>query len=70
VTLATRHSFLFRPHADSFLKVVERTVLDRNDTVSSSYAAAAGYLCRIASDSQILKLTRFCRSLYFSGEGK
>ncbi|KAI9772224.1 MAG: proteasome component M29 [Geoglossum simile] len=70
VTLATRHNFLFRPHADSFLKVVERAVLDRNDTVSSSYATAAGYLCRVASDSQILKLTRFCKSLYFSGEGK
>ncbi|KAI9781992.1 MAG: proteasome component M29 [Geoglossum umbratile] len=59
VTLATRHNYLFRPHADSFLKAAEKAVLDRNDTVSSSYATAAGYLCRVSSDNQILRLAEF-----------
>ncbi len=47
VTLATRHAFIFRPHADVFLKIIEKAVLDRNNTVSAAYARAAGYLSRL-----------------------
>jgi len=70
VSLSTRHSFLFRAHSDDFLQLVEKLVLDRNETVSSSYATACGYLVRLASDKQILRLVNFSRKLYFDSEGK
>ncbi|KAH9878470.1 hypothetical protein IAQ61_001742 [Plenodomus lingam] len=68
VTLATRHRFLFKPYADGFLKLVQKHIHDRNETVSSSYAAAAGYLARLASDKQILATIDFVRKLYFDSE--
>jgi len=68
VSLATRHSYVFRPHADIFLKHIEKAVLDRNSTVSAAYARAAGYIARLASDSQLLKFAGYTKSLYFSAE--
>lgn len=68
VTLATRHRFLFQPYADGFLKLIHKHVHDRNETVSSSYAAAAGYLARLASDKQILNTVAFTKKLYFESE--
>lgn len=68
VSLATRHSFVFRPHADIFLKEIEHAVLDRNITVSAAYARAAGYLARLASDSQVLRLAAYSKKLYFNAE--
>lgn len=68
VSLATRHSFVFKPHADVFLKVMEKAVLDRNTVVSASYARAAGYLSRQASDEAILRLAEYAQSLYFKAE--
>lgn len=68
VTLSTRHNFVFKPYADSFLKLVQKHVHDRNDTVSSSYAAAAGYLARLASDKQLLATIAFCQKLYFESD--
>lgn len=68
VTLSTRHNFLFKPHADGFLKTIQKYVHDRNDTVSSSYAAAAGYVARLASDKQLLATIAFCQKLYFESE--
>ncbi|EMD62112.1 hypothetical protein COCSADRAFT_147562 [Bipolaris sorokiniana ND90Pr] len=68
VTLATRHRFLFNPYADGFLKLIQKQIHDRNETVSSSYAAAAGYLARLASDKQILSTFAFVNKLYFESE--
>ncbi|PVH97771.1 ARM repeat-containing protein [Periconia macrospinosa] len=68
VTLSTRHNFLFKPYADNFLKLVQKYVHDRNDTVSSSYAAAAGYVARLASDKQLLATIVFCQKLYFESD--
>ena len=69
VSLSTRHSVMFRPYAGTFLKAIQKTVLDRNDAVSASYAAAAGYLSRLASDKDILQLEQFAQKLYFDVEG-
>ncbi|OCK83918.1 hypothetical protein K432DRAFT_379061 [Lepidopterella palustris CBS 459.81] len=66
VTLSTRHSFLFSPYADIFLKLIEKNIHDRNETVASSYGAAAGYVARLASDKQLLSTIAFCQTLYFS----
>jgi proteasome component ECM29 len=68
VTLSTRHNFLFKPYADGFLKLIQKYIHDRNETVSSSYAAAAGYVARLASDKQILATVTFCQKLYFGSE--
>lgn len=69
VSLSTRRIAVFRPYADGFLRLIEKVVLDRNETVSSSYAVAAGYVARAASDKQILRLITFSKSLYFESEG-
>lgn len=68
VSLSTRHNFIFKPHADHFLALAIRQVFDRNDTISSSYAAACGYLVRLCSNEAILKLVNTCRKLYFDSE--
>jgi proteasome component ECM29 len=68
VTLATRHRFVFMPYADAFLRLIHKQIHDRNETVSSSYAAAAGYLARLASDKQILATVAFANKLYFESE--
>lgn len=68
VTLSTRHNFLFRAHADHFLRLLRKEVTDRNDTISSSYAAACGYLARLATDGELLKLILFCEKLYFDSD--
>lgn len=68
VTLSTRHNFLFRAHADHFLRLLRKQVIDRNDTISSSYAAACGYLARLATDGELLKLIAFCEKLYFDSD--
>lgn len=69
VSLATRRMVLFRPYVDDNLKLLEKLVIDRNETVSSSYAVAAGYLARGATDKQILRLIEFTKRLYFESEG-
>ncbi|KAF2015929.1 ARM repeat-containing protein [Aaosphaeria arxii CBS 175.79] len=68
VTLSTRHNFLFKPYADGFMKLIQKYVYDRNETVSSSYAAAAGYVARLASDKQLLSSISFCHKLYFESD--
>jgi proteasome component ECM29 len=68
VTLATRHRYIFSPYADSFLKLIHKHIHDRNETVSSSYAAAAGYVARLASDKQLLSTITFTHKLYFESE--
>ncbi|KAI9655639.1 MAG: proteasome component M29 [Alyxoria varia] len=68
VSLSTRRNFMFRPYADAFLAAFEKRMLDRNTTVSSSYAAAMGYIARSASDSQILRTANYTKKLYFDSE--
>ena len=69
VSLSTRRMVLYRPFSDDALKLIEKLVLDRNETVSSSYAVAAGYVARGASEKQILRTLSFAKRLYFESEG-
>lgn len=69
VSLATRRMVLFRPLSDNGLRLIEKLVIDRNETVSSSYAVAAGYLARGATDKQILRSIAFAKKLYFESDG-
>lgn len=68
VSLATRHSFVFGPHADTFLKLVEKVALDRNNAVSAAYARSAGYMARLASEGSLLRLATYSKNLYFNAE--
>ena len=69
VSLSTRHNFLFRPYADTFLDIIPRHCLkDRNEMVMSSYAASLGYIARNASDDAILKLAAHLNKLYFESD--
>jgi proteasome component ECM29 len=68
VSLTLRHRELFRPHASRFVKLLEKYSLDRNDTASSTYAAASGYLCKLVTDKQILKLVQYAKKLYLEDE--
>ncbi|MCJ1401686.1 proteasome component M29 [Xylographa trunciseda] len=65
VSLSTRHNFVFKPYADIFLKILRKQVLDRNDTISTSFAAASGYVARLASNDEVLGLFDYCKKLYF-----
>ena len=68
VSLATRHSFVFRPHADTFLKLIEKVALDRNNAVSAAYARSAGYMARLGSEEALLRLAKYSKNLYFNAE--
>lgn len=68
VSLCTRRSLLVRPHSDALLSMLQRRVVDRNETVSSSNAAAMGYLSRGASEEQLLATAEFAKTLYFDSE--
>ena len=69
VSLSTRRAFIFRPHADYFLKVVQKFVTDRNETVNLSYATSGGYLARGASDEAVVQLAAFSKQkLYFGSK--
>ena len=68
VTLSTRQNFIFKPYADHFLSIASKQVFDRNETISSSYAAACGYIARLCSDEAILDLVDDSRKLYFSSD--
>jgi len=59
---------LFRPFADVFMRAMEKQVVDRNDTVCSSYAAALGYVARASSEEQLLKTAAFVKKLYLEAE--
>ena len=68
VSLATRHNYLFRPHADYFLRILQKQVNDRNDTISTSFASACGYVARTSSDSEILRLFENCKRMYIDSD--
>ena len=68
VTLSTRQNFIFKPYADHFLTLALKQVFDRNDTISSSYAAACGYIARLCSNEAILRLVDSCRKFYFDSD--
>ncbi|KKZ64834.1 hypothetical protein EMCG_09282 [[Emmonsia] crescens] len=68
LVILSSKTFLFRPHADRFVQLMRKYVLDRNDTISASYSSSIGYLMRLASDEQMLKTIEFSKSLYFGAE--
>ncbi|CAH2354241.1 proteasome component Ecm29p [[Candida] railenensis] len=68
VSLVTRHLQLIKPYGDKLLKICVNQINDKNDAIASSYAAAAGYLCRICSTTAIGNYSETLRKLYFEFE--
>ncbi|SEI31556.1 YALIA101S01e26060g1_1 [Yarrowia lipolytica] len=66
VTLTIRKTQLFKPYAGPLLvKSAIPSIYDRNETVSRSYLAACGYLCRLADDESVLSYITELQNLYF-----
>lgn len=65
MSLSTRQNFIFKPYANHFLSLARKQVFDPNDTISSSYAVACGYVARLSADEALHDLVRSCHKLYF-----
>lgn len=68
VALTQKHLQLAKPFGDKLLQCAISQIYDRNETVSSSYAAAAGYLCRISSVNLVVAYGNKLNELYFESE--
>ena len=68
VNLVMRHMTLFGPYADDIGAALLGVVKDRSEVVSKSYAVAAGYVCRLATDKGILHIVDWCKKNYWVGE--
>lgn len=68
VTLITTHYELTKPYGDKLFKIAILQIKDKNLTIASSYATAAGYLCRIASVPAIIDYSKHINKLYFESE--
>ncbi|KAF9886201.1 proteasome component M29 [Aspergillus nanangensis] len=68
LVLLSMKPMLFQAHAGRFIQLLEKYVVDRNDTVSASYCTSIGYLVRLASDDRTLKTIENAKSLYLTAE--
>jgi proteasome component ECM29 len=68
VTMFVRYQVRFKPYADRLLKAIEKPIVDRNETVSSSYAYASGYIARYATDHGVMKISDFAWKLWCTSE--
>lgn len=68
VHLAERHKEDFEPFCGRFLQLMEKYVLDRNDTVSKNYAKAAACIIRIAPSEDQVRFVEHVINLWFDSE--
>lgn len=68
VSLITKHYGVAKPYGDKLLSICIGQLSDRNTTITSSYAAAAGYGCKIASLDAVIKYSQTINSLYLESE--
>jgi proteasome component ECM29 len=68
VTLVVRHLQLIKPYGDQLLAICTSQLKDRNNTVSSSFATAAGYVCRVCSIESVVKYSSKIQRIYFESE--
>ena len=68
VTLVVRHQHSFRPFADRFALLTRKSLIDRNETISVSFATALAYLMRIVSEKQIRIIAKYVKELYFDSD--
>lgn len=68
VMLITDHYELTKPYGDKLFKIATLQIKDKSLTIASSYATAAGYLCRISQISTITDYSDHVNNLYFESE--
>lgn len=68
VSLVTKNSPIARPHGDELLFICISQLRDRNPTVCQSYAAAAGYSCKIASLDAVIAYSGQISRMYLDAE--
>lgn len=68
VTMATDHLELSKPYGDQFLNIAISQLKDRNEAVSSTYATACGFLCRIATVESVERFAELINKYYFDHE--
>lgn len=66
VSLVTKYHDSFSSHADKLLRICVDNLSDRNQAISSSYAVASGYLCKIMTSESITSYSEKLEKLYFS----
>lgn len=67
-TLVVRHQAAFRPHADKFVQLTRKHILDRNATISVAFSTSLGYLMRLASEKEIQATSKYAQKLYFESQ--
>lgn len=65
ITLVMNYHSLMRPYSTKLLDIASSQIKDRNNTVASCYAAAAGYICRICPVESLLKYSDKISKMYF-----
>lgn len=70
VSLITKNSGagLTRPFGEKLLHICQNQLSDRNITIASSYAVAAGYACRIAPLDAVVAYSTVIETAYFEAE--
>ncbi|KIV78326.1 hypothetical protein PV11_10053 [Exophiala sideris] len=68
ITLVVRHQTAFRPHADRFVQLTRKHLLDRNATISVAFSTALGYLMRLASPKEVQATSAYAQKLYFESQ--
>ncbi|KAI5969893.1 ECM29 [Candida margitis] len=65
ITLVMNYHTFMKPYSSKLLEIASSQIKDRNNTVSSCYAAAAGYICRICPVEAIIKYSDKIAKMYF-----
>ncbi|ROT37138.1 ARM repeat-containing protein [Sodiomyces alkalinus F11] len=68
VDLVLRHREVMEPYSASFLRLMEKHALERNDEVSKAYAKATAYIMRVAPDPAKDRFFDKFIDLYFTHE--
>ncbi|CUM66956.1 uncharacterized protein PRCAT00004643001 [Priceomyces carsonii] len=68
VSLVSKRPTLITPYGDMLLKLCVLQLKDRNETISSSYGLAIGFVCRLASLKSISELSSKIDDFYFKSE--
>lgn len=68
VNLVSKKYAIVKPFGDKLLATCIQQLNDRNEAVASSYAAAAGYVSKIASMDAVLKYSETIARMYLEAE--
>ncbi|KAI5961469.1 ECM29 [Candida theae] len=65
ITLVMNYHSLMKPYSAKLLEIASSQIRDRNNTVASCYAAAAGYICRICPVDALIGYSEKITKMYF-----